>query len=703
MGFVLTRHDPYAVLDLDNKEHNPASAEELAYFGQLIQAFASYTELSRSGRGVHVVMRGHCDRNAKRGRVELYHDKRFIICTGNVCPGFEVIHDRPEQIDALLESLPQTIDEQLRELPQTVATKPDQDVLEGMARCDIGANIRALWEGRWQGDYASQSEADLALIGHLWWWSRDVDQTKKLFRLSALGQRSKAQRNDYYVDYSLRRIIANEPPPVDLSGLERPQPKQAVEISLEAPKGKHTPNYRVPAVSEVPAIPNKPRPAPFDKNAWAPGFLGEVEQWLYNYAIRQNREVATVTALGVFAGMCGRSWNVSGTGLNLYLLLLSGTGTGKENISSGSEAVFNSIRGTIPAATDFLGPSMFASGQGLIRFLDDQPCFLSVIGEFGQFMSKLQAKNENAAMLKLALLNLYNKSGAGDMLRPTVYSSSDKNTHAVVAPAVTLVGESAPAPFLAHLSPELLEEGFVPRFLVIQSDAQREPQNQNARQPMPPTMVAKLADIANTAMMLQARKSFADVGQTDAAREMLDEYNTECDHKINHAHMEAERQIWTRAYVKALRVAALLAVADNHESPIITIEHAKWAIGLTRKDATDMVYRFATGDYGTGEPKQLVDLRRITEQFFEYSEDDLVVKYGVPRGMQAVGFIPHCYYQRRTASLSAFRNTTKGATMALQIGLQALMASGELQELNRVHGQPFNYTGKLYGRPQQPT
>ena len=115
-----------------------------------------------------------------------------------------------------------------------------------------------------------------------------------------------------------------------------------------------------------------------------------------------------------------------------------------------------------------------------------------------------------------------------------------------------------------------------------------------------------------------------------------------------------------------------------------------------------MVFRFTVGDYGSGEPKQIVDLRRITEEFFSYTEDELVTKYGVPRGMLAAGFIPHCYFQRRTASLSAFRNTTKGATMALHTGLQSLVASGELVELNRMHGQPYNYSGKLYGRTAPP-
>src|SRR5574337_1899307 len=58
LGFLLSKNDPYTIIDLDNKPENPATPEQLARHTKIYEAFPSYTELSPSGHGVHIVMRG---------------------------------------------------------------------------------------------------------------------------------------------------------------------------------------------------------------------------------------------------------------------------------------------------------------------------------------------------------------------------------------------------------------------------------------------------------------------------------------------------------------------------------------------------------------------------------------------------------------------------------------------------------------------
>jgi len=53
--------------------------------------------------------------------------------------------------------------------------------------------------------------------------------------------------------------------------------------------------------------------------------LGEIAHFIYNAAPRQVEEVAIAGAIGLLSGICGRSYNVSGTGLNQYILLLAKT------------------------------------------------------------------------------------------------------------------------------------------------------------------------------------------------------------------------------------------------------------------------------------------------------------------------------------------------------------------------------------------
>lgn len=84
LGFVLTEHDPYTVIDLDKTEGNAALAEE---HKKIIEAFNSYTEVSPSGKGFHIWVRGTVPKsiNDRKLKIEVYSSQRYMTVTGNVC------------------------------------------------------------------------------------------------------------------------------------------------------------------------------------------------------------------------------------------------------------------------------------------------------------------------------------------------------------------------------------------------------------------------------------------------------------------------------------------------------------------------------------------------------------------------------------------------------------------------------------------
>lgn len=82
IGFVLSANDPFACIDLDVKDDT--TAEDMERFKSIVTTFNSYSELSRSGRGMHIWVRGNIGPGCKRGGVEVYSQERFIICTGSV-------------------------------------------------------------------------------------------------------------------------------------------------------------------------------------------------------------------------------------------------------------------------------------------------------------------------------------------------------------------------------------------------------------------------------------------------------------------------------------------------------------------------------------------------------------------------------------------------------------------------------------------
>ncbi len=81
LGFVFSSADPYTGIDLDNCVNEDG---EIAVWAlEIIRYFDSYTELSCTAGGLHIIVRGEIP-NRRKGDVEVYSSKRFFTVTGHV-------------------------------------------------------------------------------------------------------------------------------------------------------------------------------------------------------------------------------------------------------------------------------------------------------------------------------------------------------------------------------------------------------------------------------------------------------------------------------------------------------------------------------------------------------------------------------------------------------------------------------------------
>jgi primase-polymerase (primpol)-like protein len=81
-GFVFTENDPYVGIDLDNcRDKKTGTITDRAQ--KIISSFASYTELSPSGTGVHIIAKGVLPGKGKKdGNIEMYDQGRYFTFTG---------------------------------------------------------------------------------------------------------------------------------------------------------------------------------------------------------------------------------------------------------------------------------------------------------------------------------------------------------------------------------------------------------------------------------------------------------------------------------------------------------------------------------------------------------------------------------------------------------------------------------------------
>ena len=81
LGFVFSSADPYTGIDIDNCVDG--DGEIAGWALEIVRYFDSYTELSATGTGLHVIVRGEVP-NRRKGEVEVYSSKRFFTMTGHV-------------------------------------------------------------------------------------------------------------------------------------------------------------------------------------------------------------------------------------------------------------------------------------------------------------------------------------------------------------------------------------------------------------------------------------------------------------------------------------------------------------------------------------------------------------------------------------------------------------------------------------------
>ncbi len=117
-----------------------------------------------------------------------------------------------------------------------------------------------------------------------------------------------------------------------------------------------------------------------------PGFVGALAQFIYQQAPRPVAEVAIVGALGLMAGIAGRDWSISGTGLNLYAVLVARSGIGKEAMNTGIGKVITAAMVKCPEVGTAVDFSDYASGPALIKAICQNPAFVNVAVKSAQVL-----------------------------------------------------------------------------------------------------------------------------------------------------------------------------------------------------------------------------------------------------------------------------------------------------------------------------
>lgn len=218
LGILLV--DSLSAVDIDHCLEDGKLSEQAQ---EIIELMNSYTEISPSGKGLHILFQApanyhyNTDRYYKKNSesgLELYISgttTRYMTVTGNRFSQSENFRElNSQEIDVFLERYMLRKESKPCNLTPGRPILTAKEVMERASQASNGAKFSALQRGQWKDHYESQSEADLAFCNLLaFWCDCDMQLMDEIFRESSLYRPKWDERHgpDTYGNITIQKAV----------------------------------------------------------------------------------------------------------------------------------------------------------------------------------------------------------------------------------------------------------------------------------------------------------------------------------------------------------------------------------------------------------------------------------------------------------------------------------------------------------------
>jgi hypothetical protein len=322
-----------------------------------------------------------------------------------------------------------------------------------------------------------------------------------------------------------------------------------------------------------------------------PGILQDVVDYYNTTAPKLQPQFAVQCALALGSVVMGRRFITDQRNYSsLYFVNVGKSSTGKEHTKTVIEELL------FDAGLDALiGPSGYTSSGGVLSSLIEHPCHVSVIDELGRLMeSTKHSKSSNGMDAQTMIMEAFGRLDG--VLRSQGYSTMTANAknketgpRYVKHPALTIIAMTTPSTLYSALSSKYIESGFIPRFIIVETEIGRRP----SRKIVPTSPSERLL----TWMRKCARSKSSEENNIDdlgpllppdpitipfdtSCEKTLEEYDIELLKNMDNSEYDKMDVMFGRSKEIAQRVALILAVSCGSEK--IMPLHLDWAINYIR-------------------------------------------------------------------------------------------------------------------------
>ncbi|WP_241954526.1 phage/plasmid primase, P4 family [Staphylococcus agnetis] len=211
---------PYLGIDIDNVEddiHRYRQGDKLDNIvSEFTEAFKTYTEVSPSGNGLHLIVKGKIPGERRRkGNIEMYDSGRFFTMTGNIIGKYKDVTEASPQLfkEIYKKYFPDNsnvIQHPSNNFQDNIHNLSEMEVINEIYQSKQAKIFDDLMRGNYEQYYGSHSEADMALANILaFWCAKDYTQMDSIFRQSNLyrDKWDEKRKNSTYGEQTLFKAI----------------------------------------------------------------------------------------------------------------------------------------------------------------------------------------------------------------------------------------------------------------------------------------------------------------------------------------------------------------------------------------------------------------------------------------------------------------------------------------------------------------
>jgi hypothetical protein len=320
-----------------------------------------------------------------------------------------------------------------------------------------------------------------------------------------------------------------------------------------------------------------------------PGVLKDIYDYSENIAKISQPAISMQAALSVGSVAAGRMYRTDMNNFSsLFFMCIAKSGQGKENVKTVVESILDKAD-----HSELMAGDGYTSSGAIYSLLRYKPTHITVMDEFGKRLESIsKASNSNKEDALQVLMETWGRCHG--VLRPDNYSMMTLNQkqqkeamdRSTIKPAITLVGMSVPKNFYGALSTGRIVDGFLNRFIVVESHVPRSVGRMIPYVEPPKAVYDWVTDVRQTNNeMEQIARDNAELDFKqriltfdDDSRNLLEKLAYDLVDQQNKLEKEGLEVLLSRTREKAMRLALIGALADNKRAKTISGDITQWAI-----------------------------------------------------------------------------------------------------------------------------